>query len=130
MSYVKLNLELLKDVGDIRQTAILCFLLYQPKEDIKVQQWKQSYLAEILKCERKSISRDLKKLHDGGWLTYRESNYKQLRTTEITLTEKALKYIEEKNTKNHQNTINKDILAKKRVAKISRTQEYLNEIMN
>lgn len=130
MNYIKLNLELLKDVGDIRQTAILCFLLYQPKEDIKVQQWKQSYLAEILQCERKSISRDLKKLQDNGWLTYRESNYKQLRTTEITLSERALKYKEETHTPNHQNKINKEILVKKSAAKISRAQEYLNEIMN
>ena len=107
MGYIKVDLELLEEIGDFRQCGIICFLLNQSSkiQDVKTQKWQQTTLAKLFKCERRAIGRDLQKLQANGWLKYEESNYLQLRTTEITLTEKALAYkvdeqhtIEEKKT--------------------------------
>lgn len=94
MGYIKLDLELLEEIGDFRQCGIICFLLNQSSkiQDVKTQKWQQTTLAKLFKCERRAIGRDLQKLKANGWLKYEESNYLQLRTTEITLTEKALAY--------------------------------------
>lgn len=94
MSYIKVDLDLLEKIGDFRQCGILSFLLNQSNEieNVKTQKWQQTALAKIFKCDRRAIKRDLDKLQNNGWLTHKESNYKQLRTTEITLSEKALTY--------------------------------------
>ena len=106
MSYIKVDLDLLEEIGDFRQCGIICFLLNQKIENVKTQKWKQTTLAKIFKCDRRAIKRDLDKLQNSGWLTYGESNYKQLRTTEITLSEKAISYKEsqtkEEKVKKHQ----------------------------
>ena len=101
MGYIKLDLELLEEIGDFRQCGIICFLLNQSSKikEVKTQKWQQTTLAKLFKCERRAIGRDLQKLKANGWLKYEESNYLQLRTTEITLTEKALAYkVEEQHT--------------------------------
>lgn len=109
MSYIKLDLDLLEQIGDFRQCGIICFLLGQDKnkENVRVQKWQQTTLAKLFKCERRAIGRDLQKLKANGWLNYEESNYLQLRTTEITLTEKALVYKVDDQQSNEKKTARK-----------------------
>lgn len=106
MGYIKVDLELLEEIGDFRQCGIICFLLNQSSKnaDIKTQKWQQTTLAKLFKCERRAIGRDLQKLKANGWLNYKESNYLQLRTTEITLTEKALAYKVDEQQSNEKKT--------------------------
>lgn len=96
MSYIKVDLDLLEEIGDSRQCMILSFLINQSNEieNVKTQKWKQTTLAKMFKCSPRTIYNDLNKLEKDGWLTYQESNYMQLRTTQITLSEKALSYKE------------------------------------
>lgn len=106
MGYIKVDLKLLEEIGDFRQCGIICFLLNQSSkiEDVKTQKWQQTTLAKLFKCERRAIGRDLQKLKANGWLKYEESNYLQLRTTEITLTEKALAYKVDEQQSNEKKT--------------------------
>lgn len=106
MGYIKLDLELLEEIGDFRQCGIICFLLNQSSkiQDVKTQKWQQTTLSKLFKCERRAIGRDLQKLQANGWLKYEESNYLQLRTTEITLTEKALAYKVDEQQSNEKKT--------------------------
>lgn len=94
MSYLKVDLDLIKEIGDIRQANLISLLINQDKsgDELNTLKWQQTKLSDILQVNTKTINRDLIKLQNDGWLNFKQSLYKNLTTTEITLTEKALKY--------------------------------------
>lgn len=144
--YFKFNVELMQQISNIRQAAIISFLVNQEKEgeELRTQKWQQTYLADIFNCEASTIWRDLKQLKENGWLDYEQTKYNNSISTKITLSEKALKYrVIDKNlkrdyqrkeheiknkTNNHQANISEDVLTTNKVVKISRAQQYLNYI--
>ena len=73
---------------------MISLLINQDKsgDELNTLKWQQTKLSDILQVNTKTINRDLIKLQNDGWLNFKQSLYKNLTTTEITLTEKALKY--------------------------------------
>ncbi len=135
MSYIKVDLELLEEIRDSRQCMILSFLINQSNdiENVKTQKWKQTTLAEMFKCSPRTIYNDLNKLEKDGWLTYQKSNYMQLRTTQITLSKKALSYREPqgKEEKVKNTTPSRNSRAKARASEqMSAANKYLEFIKN
>lgn len=88
-NYIKLDLEVIGEIGDLRQAVIICFLLNQKKdiEKVKKQVWEKEYLAKILSVTPKTIYNDLTKLQDNGYL-----QYKRKYNLEIELSDKSLKW--------------------------------------
>ena len=136
MSYIKVDLDLLKKIGDFRQCGILSFLLNQSNdiENVKTQKWKQTTLSELFKCSPKTIYRDLNKLEKDGWLSYEQTTYKNLTTTQITLSEKALSYkksqaIEEKVKNTQPSHIKKREIKENKGEQKTRAQIYTEHIM-
>lgn len=88
-NYIKLDLEVIGEIGDLRQAVIICFLLNQKKdiEKVKKQVWKKEYLAKILRVTPKTIYNDLTKLQDNGYL-----QYKRKYNLQIELSDKSLKW--------------------------------------
>ena len=135
MSYIKLDLDLLEEIGDFRQCGIICFLLNQNKEKdkVKYQKWKQTELAKIFKVTPRTIYNDLHKLQKEGWLIYKESFYKNLKTTQIELTENALKWFKSKQIINNKNNThqptqnnNNDEFLQKAKSELEKYVEYIN----
>ena len=89
-NYIKLDLVVLDEIGEVIKALIICFLLNQSKEidRVKTQKWKQKFLAEMLKVNPKTVSRALKELKDNGYIDYE----KQVCITKIILKDKALKW--------------------------------------
>ena len=88
-NYIILDLEVIGEIGDLRQAVIICFLLNQKKdiEKVKKQVWKKEYLAKILRVTPKTIYNDLTKLQDNGYLQYNRKY-----NLEIELSHKSLKW--------------------------------------
>lgn len=106
MSYIKINLDLLEEIGDFRQCGILSFLLNQSNkvEKVKTQKWQQTTLAKMFKCNPRTIYNDLSKLEKEGWLSYEQTTYKNLTTTQIALTDKSLRWFNDHALKQEKNT--------------------------
>lgn len=135
MRYIKVDLDLFEEIGDFRQCGIICFLLNQNKEKdkVKYQKWKQTELAKIFKVTPRTIYNDLQKLQKEGWLIYKESFYKNLKTTQIELTENALKWFEGKQIINNKNNThqpsqnnNDDEFLQKAKSESEKYLEYIN----
>lgn len=101
--------------------AILEKADFEKKNLIKIE---QTYLAELCCTSTKTVNRELKYLQEENYLTFQRSNYNNLTTTQITLTEKSVSLININNNTEKQNkaqistkTIsnNKDIAKEKKV---------------
>ena len=139
MRYIKVDLDLFEEIGDFRQCGIICFLLNQNKEKdkVKYQKWKQTELAKIFKVTPRTIYNDLQKLQKEGWLIYKESFYKNLKTTQIELTENALKWFEDKqiiniksNTRQPTQNYDNDEFLQKAKSESDKYLEYINKQIN
>lgn len=106
MSYIRIDLDLLEEIGDFRQCGILSFLLNQSNEieKVKTQKWQQTTLAKLFKCSPRTIYNDLSRLENEGWLSYEQTTYKNLTTTQITLTNKCLRWFNDLAIKQKKNT--------------------------
>ena len=94
MGYVNVDFEIIKDVGDLVEANILCFLLNQDRqtEKIKSQKWQQTKLSELFCMDRRKIKKVLDCLTEKGYINYERDETKWSKTTKITLTEKAIQY--------------------------------------
>lgn len=94
MGYVNVDFEIIKDVGDLVEANILCFLLNQDRqiEKVKRQKWQQTKLSELFCIDRRKVKKVLDGLTEKGYITYERDETKWNKTTIINLTEKALKY--------------------------------------
>ena len=94
MGYVNVDFEIIKDVGDLVEANILCFLLNQDRqtEKVKSQKWQQTKLAELFCIDRRKIKKVLDGLTEKGYITYERDETKWNKTTKIDLTEKAIQY--------------------------------------
>lgn len=134
-NYIKLDLKVLEEIGDIRQAVIICFLLNQNKEidKVKIQVWKKEYLSKMLCVSLKTIYNDLNKLKDNGYL-----KYERIYNLKIELTDKTLKWfgetaqqtIKPNNTQsnNHKDNISKLILSTPKEKELSIKEKYLKSI--
>lgn len=146
MRYIKIDLDLLEKIGDFRQCGILSFLLNQSNEieKVKTQKWQQTTLAKMFKCSPRTIYNDLSKLEKEGWISYEQTTYKNLTTTQITLTDKSLRWFNDHALKQVKNTQpsqskNREIEENKGDQKtraqvyreyIKKQMEYSNKIIN
>lgn len=108
--------------------AILEKAEFIKNNSIKIE---QTYLAELCNTSTKTINRELKYLQEENYLTFQRSNYNNLTTTEITLTEKSVSLININNNTEKQNKAqistktnqsNKDIAKEKKIAEKANKQ--------
>ena len=50
----------------------------------------QVYIAKLCSCTKQGVNKELKYLQEQGYITYKRALFKNLTTTEITLTEKSI----------------------------------------
>lgn len=134
-NYIKLDLKVLEEIGDIRQAVIICFLLNQNKEidKVKIQVWKKEYLSKMLCVSLKTIYNDLNKLKSDGYL-----DYERVYNLKIELTDKTLKWFGEttqQNIKtyhtqsnNHKDNTSQIILSTQKEKELSIKDRYLKSI--
>ena len=67
--------------------AILERAEYEKKNTILMT---QVYIAKLCSCTKQGVNKELKYLQEQGYITYKRALFKNLTTTEITLTEKSI----------------------------------------
>lgn len=88
--YVNFNIDINKELKDITSSLLLSYFVGWREE---TQYWKQTELAALFDLNPKTIERKLKELQESQYIEYCTIGRNKVKTTKITLLQKAKKFI-------------------------------------
>lgn len=88
--YVNFNIDINKELKDITSSLLLSYFVGWREE---TQYWKQTELAALFDLNSKTIERKLKELQESQYIEYCTIGRNKVKTTKITLLQKAKKFI-------------------------------------
>ena len=88
--YIIFNTQINKELKDITSSLLLSYFVGWRKE---TQYWKQTELAALFDLNPKTIERKLKELQESQYIEYCTIGRNKVKTTKITLLQKAKKFI-------------------------------------